>query len=69
MHLGQRGRSLRAALSEVGQPGFPNLERIAGLGVDTYGPGQLAFGVELFLEGAEAVLSRARAAADRPAGQ
>ncbi|WP_449221518.1 TetR/AcrR family transcriptional regulator C-terminal domain-containing protein [Tistrella mobilis] len=58
-----RPRSLRAALSEAGPPGFPNLERIAGLGVDTYSAAQLAFSVEIFLEGAEAVLGRARASA------
>lgn len=55
-----RVRSLKLALSEVGHSRFHNLERIAGRGVDTYGAAQIDFSIEVFLNGAEAMLKQAK---------
>lgn len=48
-----RLRLLQSALNAHSVSRFPNLERISSGNVDTYGAEQLAFSVELFLEGAE----------------
>ena len=55
-----RVRSPKLALSEVGHRRFHNLERIAGRGVDTYGAAQIDFSIEVFLNGAEAILKQAK---------
>lgn len=49
---------LKSALDVKERPGFSNLERISALGVNTYGPEQLGFSIELILDGADASLSR-----------
>ena len=51
-----RRRLLKSALEAREDREFPNLERIASRNVDTYGTAQLAFSVELLLEGAEETL-------------
>jgi hypothetical protein len=52
-----RTHLLRSALGAQESGGFPNLERISSLNVDTYSADQLTFSIELILEGAERTLT------------
>ena len=55
-----RRHLLKSVLHARSDREFPNLERIASRGVDTYNAEQLAFGIELILEGAEKKLHDSR---------
>ncbi|MEN3793026.1 TetR/AcrR family transcriptional regulator C-terminal domain-containing protein [Fulvimarina sp. MAC3] len=65
-----RSRLLRSALSEQPVSRFPNLERISTANVDTYSAEQLAFSVELILDGADRLsLAKENAMPPSPPGK
>lgn len=60
-----RQRSLRAALNGADAAAFDNLNRVAQLGVDTYGREQLDFIIEVFVRGASTLLPPRRRSGKR----
>ncbi|WP_187264920.1 TetR/AcrR family transcriptional regulator C-terminal domain-containing protein [Homoserinibacter sp. GY 40078] len=57
---GQRPRAvrLRDALARRAASAYPELARASALDIDTYGPAQLELTIDVFLAGAEALLTR-----------
>ncbi|MGW6958745.1 TetR/AcrR family transcriptional regulator C-terminal domain-containing protein [Streptomyces chartreusis] len=53
-----RQDAVRRTLAQADAPALPNLERILSKQIDTYGEAQLEASVDVFLAGAQALLSR-----------
>lgn len=60
-----RPRFLKAALDAVDTSEFENLRRISKLNIDTYNDNQINFSLDLFVQGAEAILKSSRSARKR----